>query len=200
MTNDDLFPEEDGSTPLTAEEKKELIVKDAFTRGQLNELEARNIAHALIWAEADSWLKKNLLSVSGIKHLHKEMFKEVWRWAGDFRTSMKNVGNIEVKHVQSEVHQIATNTELAVKQKTYPLNEIAVRLHHRLLWIHPFPNGNGRHARAMADLLLQFNGDAPLTWGKSLSSDRKKQRDKYLEAVRKADKQDFEDLVKFATL
>jgi len=152
---------------------------------------------ALRWARTSRKLKKELLSISGILNLHREMFQEVWRWAGKFRGSEKNIG-VPPEQIQENVYNLCEDVKTWIEKDIYPWDEIGVRFHHRLVVIHPFANGNGRHARVAADLLLQFNKQKIFTWGSSELSDGEDARTQYLAALRKADKGDYADLIAFA--
>jgi Fic-DOC domain mobile mystery protein B len=151
----DLFEEPDDATPLTAEEMRELIPAHIAYRRELNEAEQENIARAQDWALNR---RRDPLSEKFVKELHRRMLGDVWRWAGKFRTSERNLG-IAFYEIPVALRHLLNDTKAWIEYKTYPPDEIAVRFHHRLVQIHPFPNGNGRHARLMADLLvMRFGG------------------------------------------
>ena len=185
-----------GSTPLTAEEGDDLIPYVA-NRGQLNRLEQSNILEAERWAF--SRRRTDLPSLDFMRDLHGRMFGEVWRWAGNFRSSNKNIGDVESTQVPTQLQGLSDDTGYWVAHETYPPDEIAARFHQRLTWIHPFPNGNGRHARLMTDLLLVQMDQPRFTWGagKDLVT-AGVVRASYLEALRRADRQDFAPLLEFA--
>ncbi len=187
-----------GSTPLTAEEQDDLIPYVA-NRGQLNRLEQSNILEAERWAF--SRRRTDLLSLDFMRDLHRRMFGEVWRWAGNFRSSNKNIGDIDSTQVPTQLQRLNDDTGYWLVHETYPPDEIAARFHQRLTWIHPFPNGNGRHARLMTDLLLAQMDQPRFTWGagKDLAT-AGVVRASYLEALRWADQQDFAPLLEFARL
>ncbi len=185
-----------GSTPITAEEGDDLIPYVA-NRGQLNRLEQSNILDAERWAF--SRRRTDLLSLDFMRDLHRRMFGEVWRWAGNFRSSNKNIGDVDSTHVPTQLQGLNDDTGYWVAHETYPPDEIAARFHQRLTWIHPFPNGNGRQARLMTDLLLVQMDRPRFTWGagKDLAT-AGMARARYLEALRRADQQDFTPLLEFA--
>lgn len=186
-----------GATPLDADEVKALIPRYMENQAQLNEAEQENILKAELWAKKQ--LKKNLLTEKFIKRLHKEMFSKVWRWAGKFRQTNKNIG-VDWHKISVELHKLLKDTIYWIENETYPWHELGARFHHRLVSIHCFVNGNGRHARLMTDLLLRSNGEKAFTWG--LNQDpgvmgTAKIRSAYIEALQAADDKDFKPLVHF---
>lgn len=185
-----------GATPLDPDESKGLIPSYISTQSELNEAEQENIIKGEIWA--DRQLKKNVLSEAFIKRLHTEMFKEVWRWAGKFRDSEKNIGVPPYK-ISTELHKLIKDSEYWIKNETYNWDELGARFHHRLVSIHCFSNGNGRHARSMTDLLLKVNGQKPFTWGAGLKDKQMVPgvRTEYIDALRAADEKYLEPLIKF---
>ena len=156
----DLFAEPDDATPLTPEERRDLIPAHIAFRDELNVAEQENIARGQDWALAR---RRDVLTEKFIKDLHQRMLGEVWRWAGRFRTSERNLG---IPHFEIPValRQLLEDTRTWIELGAYPPDEIAVRFHHRLVQIHPFPNGNGRHSRLMADLLVMRLVGERLTW------------------------------------
>ena len=186
-----------GATPINAEEAHDLIHYVA-TQDQLNQLERDNIRNGMRWAEKSRRLKKNILSVDGIKLLHKRMFGDVWRWAGAFRTTDKNIG-IPWFQIGEEVHKLCEDFTYQIAQGTKDWDRLVVSFHHRLVLIHPFPNGNGRHSRLCADLLLHFSNKKRLSWrSSSLLNDDEIRKD-YILALKAADSGDIEPLILFAT-
>ena len=129
------------------------------------------------------------------------MFYQVWRWAGIQRKTDKNIG-VDFSQIPMKLKYLFEDTKYWIKNKTYTWDELAVRFHYRLVLIHTFPNGNGRHARLMADILLKINGQEPFTWGERIyhsSADvENKTRKLYLVALRKADAGSFSELIAFA--
>ena len=147
----DPFTEPDkAATPLTPEEMRHLIPAHVAHRRDLNAVEQENIARAQEWAMYGR--RRGLLSEKFLRDLHRRMLGDVWRWAGRFRTSQRNIG-IDYWLIATELRQLLDDAKAWIEYNTYAPDEIAVRFHHRLVLIHPFPNGNGRHARLMADLL-----------------------------------------------
>ena len=184
-----------GATPLDPDDTYRLKIKHITTRQELDRWEQDNINDALQWLGRRR--NADILTESFIKTLHKEMFGKVWKWAGTFRKSGKNIG-IDWTQISVNIHNLLEDVRFWIDHKTYGEDEIAVRLHHRLVLIHPFVNGNGRHARLMADVLLQkiFLGE-PFSWNIPGVNDSDKVRKKYLLALREADKNNYSALLAF---
>jgi Fic-DOC domain mobile mystery protein B len=166
----------------------------------LNAFERLNINDARRWAMRPGQLKRpDLVSDIFARELHRRMFNAVWRWAGFYRTTDKNLG-WEVHRLTEGVRNAFEDARVWMAFSTYPMPEIAVRLHHRLVLIHPWANGNGRHARLIADVIMAADDRAgELTWGAKVdlvSSGEIRRR--YIEAVRRADEGDFAPLITFA--
>lgn len=194
----DLFASADDATPISADEQPALI-PSITTRAELNQVERLNINAARVWAMRRAVLRRpDLLSDVFARELHRRMFNRVWSWAGRYRTTEKNLG-WEVHRLAEGVRNTFDDARAWFEFSTYPLPEIAVRLHHRLVLIHPWPNGNGRHARLMADIVIAANGGAELTWGakRDLTATGEVRRC-YIDAVRAADEGDFGPLIAFA--
>ena len=180
---------------LTPEEIRDLIPAHIAYRSELNEAEQENIKRAQEWALGPRW--RDLLSEKFAKALHRRMLGDVWRWAGRFRTSQRNMG-IDYWLIPTELRKLLDDTKAWIEFKTYPADEIAVRFHHRLVLIHPFPNGNGRHARLMADLLIMRLGGERFSWGRESLRDPGVARQQYIAALRAADNHDIAPLLAFA--
>jgi Fic-DOC domain mobile mystery protein B len=191
---DELFQEPDNATPLTPEERVELIPAHIAYRAELNAVEQENIARGQDWALAR---RRDLLNEKFIKDLHAHMLGDVWRWAGKYRTTERNLG-IHYYEVPMAVRELLEDAKVWLQHKTYPPDEIAVRFHHRLVKIHPFPNGNGRHARLMADLLVMSLGEERFTWGRANLQQAGDVRGRYIEALQAADNHDYAPLLRFA--
>jgi Fic-DOC domain mobile mystery protein B len=193
--SDDLFAEDDdANTPLEAEEREALIPSYITLRRELNEAEQVNIASAMKWLSSQ---RGKLLDEKFLRRLHKEMFGQVWRWAGDYRTTPRNIG-VEAYRIGMDVAQAIDDARYWVEHETYSPDEIAVRFSHRLVAIHPFPNGNGRFSRLVGDLLAQKLGQPPFTWGRASLVDPTDTRNAYVEALRAADNHDYDALIAFA--
>jgi len=185
-----------GATPLGPDETAGLLLSHITTREELNHWEQMNIGEAEEWAFNRK--HKDLLSQAFICRLHKKMFGSIWAWAGQFRKSMKNLG-VQPWQIALEVNQLCQDTSEWIKSATYEPDEICIRFHHKLVWIHSFANGNGRHARLIADLLSKqiFNNE-PFTWGRTDLMGPGKSRAAYITALQAADQQDYSLLQQFA--
>jgi Fic-DOC domain mobile mystery protein B len=191
----DLFARPDeAATPLTPEEMRDLIPAHIAYRRELNQAEQENIVRAQAWALSR---RRNLLSEKFVKDLHRRMLGDVWRWAGRFRTSARNIG-IDYWQIPVALRQLLDDAKAWIEYNAYPTDEIAVRFHHRLVQIHPFPNGNGRHARLMADLLAMQLGRERFSWGRDSLRAAGAVRARYVEALRAADDHDIGPLLVFA--
>ena len=187
-----------GQTPLDPNEIEGLIPEHIARLSELNELEQANITKAI--RKYLNGRKKNwdITDPLVLRKIHLDMFSDVWNWAGKFRKTEKNIGVAPV-NISSEFKKACGDLEFWHKNGTYPHEEIAVRIHHRLVSIHPFPNGNGRFSRLVADIYLRKQNCKPFTWGGNLLSDGT-HRKEYLEALKAADKKDFSALFKVARL
>ena len=190
-----IFEQQDNdATPLTPEETRDLIPSYIAYRSELNEAEQENIARAQAWALNRH---RDPLSEKFVKDLHRQMLGEVWRWAGKFRTSERNLG-VAYWEIPAAIHQLLGDAKAWIEYKTYPPDEIAVRFHHRLVQIHPFPNGNGRHSRLVADLLVMRLGRDRFSWGRESLRDAGAVRQRYISALQAADDYDLGPLLAFA--
>jgi Fic-DOC domain mobile mystery protein B len=191
----DQYQEPDGVTPLDPDESEGLLLDHIQTREELNRWEQENIQKAFLWALTRK--NRNLLSQSFICTLHRKMFEDVWRWAGQFRTTEKNIGCDPV-YIATNVVQLCDECQGWLEFKSYPADEIAVRFHHRLVLIHPFPNGNGRHARLITDLLLDEFLDKPVfSWGNTDLNNPSEGRGEYIRSLKEADKGNITPLLNF---
>ena len=185
---------DDAATPLTPEETRDLIPAHIAYRRELNEAEQENISRAQDWALNR---RRDPLSEKFVKDLHGQMLGDVWRWAGKFRISERNIG-IAWWEIPVALRHLLDDTKAWMEYKTYPPDEIAVRFHHRLVQIHPFPNGNGRHSRLMADLLVMRLGQERFSWGRESLRDAGAMRQRYVAALQSADNHDVGPLLAFA--
>jgi Fic-DOC domain mobile mystery protein B len=190
----DLFDEPDQATPLTPQERHELKPAHIAYRRELNEAEQENIARAQDWALGR---KRDLLSEKFIRELHRRMLGDVWKWAGKFRVSERNLG-IPFYEIPVALRQLLDDTKAWIEYKTYPPDQIAMRFHHQLVQIHLFPNGNGRHARLMADLLAMRLGREQFSWGRESLRDPGAVRQRYIAALQDAGNHDIGPLLAFA--
>ncbi|MBL8236110.1 MAG: mobile mystery protein B [Bryobacterales bacterium] len=186
---------DDAATPLTPEERRDLIPSHIANRDELNEAEQENILRGQSWALRRR--RRDVLNEKFILGLHKQMFAEVWRWAGNFRQTERNLG-IPFYEVPSALRQLLDDTKAWFDYKSYSPDEIAVRFHHRLVQIHPFANGNGRHSRLMADLLVMELGRERFSWGRANLQEVGDLRGQYIMALKAADHHDIRPLLAFA--
>ncbi len=188
-----------GATPLDRDEAQGLIPSYINTQSELNAAEQSNILEAQSWVLGRK--HKNILSHAFIRKLHQKMFNQVWKWAGTYRKSDKSIG-IHWPQISTELQKLCADTLYWTEHSTYPWDELGVRFHHRLVSIHPFPNGNGRHARLITDVFMLTHEQTSFTWGsKTTKADIAKNgpiRSTYIQALQTADKKQFIDLIKFA--
>ena len=188
----------DGQTPLSEEEKDGLKIPSITTREELDEFEQLNIEKAIQWTFGKKLKAEQLLSEKFIKDLHKRMYGEVWKWAGTFRNSEKNLG-IKSYLIPVQLKQLLDDTLFWHENNTYPPAELAIRFKHQLVSVHCFPNGNGRHSRLMADLIMEkLFHQSFFTWGSNNLNKANESRKNYINAVRKADNYDIQPLITFA--
>ena len=188
----------DGQTPLSEEELQGLKIQSITTREELDEFEQLNIEKAIQWTIGKKMKPEDLLSEKFIKDLHRRMYGEVWKWAGTFRNSEKNLG-IKPFLIPIQLKQLLDDAAFWYENKTYPPDEMAIRFKHELVSIHCFPNGNGRHSRLMADLIMQKLYSEPfLTWGSSNLVKANDKRKAYIKAIKMADNRDLHELILFA--
>ena len=189
-----------GQTPIDANESDGLKIKTITTQSELNEFEQLNIERALHWTLRKRFTADQILSEEFILSLHKKMYGDVWKWAGKFRTSEKNLG-IPFPLIGIELRKLIDDTHFWINHNSFPSDEIAIRFKHRLVSIHCFPNGNGRHSRLMADLIVEKLFQAPcFSWGQSHSfhASNEEVRSAYLTALKEADRNNYKPLIEFA--
>ncbi|TKJ80897.1 mobile mystery protein B [Pseudomonas sp. CFBP13509] len=183
-----------GQTPLDPDEVAGLKPRHIATQGELDEWEAQNILKASRWVARQK--KLDVLNDHFCRELHVKMFDDTWKWAGTFRKSDKNIGCDWTK-IAVNLRQLLDNVAYWLEHNIFPPEEIAVRFHHRLVWLHAFPNGNGRHARLMTDCLLRQCGLAPFSWGRGNLVIVNEVRQRYIQALRAADANDYALLLAF---
>lgn len=178
-----------GATPLNPDELDGLKIRHITTRGELDRWEQDNIQEAWIWL--DKRRKRDILSEDFICKIHHQMFNKIWNWSGNFRRSDKNIGGSWTR-VAIELRQLLNDVKFWIENATYQPDEIGLRFHHRLVLIHLFPNGNGRHARLITDLLLtEILKQEPFTWGSENLSNGTDVRNRYIAALKAADNHDY---------
>lgn len=189
----------DGQTPINEEEKEGLKIKSITTQRELDEFEQLNLEKALEWTIHANLKPEKILTEKFIKDLHKKMYSDVWKWAGSFRKTDKNIG-IKWPLIGLELKTLIDDTKYWIDNKTYSPEEIAIRFKHRIVAIHCFPNGNGRHSRMMADIIIEsIFGKDVFSWQSSNMVKADEKRKEYISALRAADNGNIQPLIKFAT-
>jgi len=188
----------DGQTPIDEDEKESLLIPSITTRLELDEFEQLNIERAIEWTLTRKFTKEDVLSELFVKELHSKMFDSVWKWAGKFRTSNKNIG-VEWQVIAVSLRQLMDDCNFWIENNTYPDEEIAVRFSHGIVSIHCFPNGNGRHSRLIADIITNHIFKKPLfSWGSDNLVKIGEVRKRYINAIQEADKGNIAPLLEFA--
>ena len=188
-----IYPE--GATPLDPDEEEGLLLTHITTRGELDRWEQENIMRAMAWAERTTPI--DILNERFMQTLHRRMFSSVWKWAGHYRQSDKNIGG-SWHQVPMSIIDLCEDAKLWIRLQDESPDEMAVRFHHRLVAIHAFPNGNGRHARLMTDLLLENILHVPrFTWGSKSLLKNSQGRKEYIQALHAADGNRYQPLLKF---
>lgn len=197
MTDTIDFP--DGATPLDPDEMEGLKFPHVTTRGELDHLEQANIQDGLLWLERQKSI--DALDEMFIRQLHNRMLGQVWEWAGDFRKTGKNIG-VDPLQISVQLRTLLDDVKYWIENGAYGPKEIAIRFHHRLVKIHLFPNGNGRHARILTDaLLVRGLGEEPLDWTKGYDlQSMNERRSEYIAALREADRGNYDPLYEFINL
>ena len=188
----------DGQTPLDEEEKDGLKIKSITAQGELDEFEQLNIEKAVEWTIHSKFKLEKILTAKFVKNLHKRMYGDVWKWAGAFRKTEKNIGILWTQ-IGIELKNLLDDTKYWIANKTFPPEEIAIRFKHRIVSIHCFPNGNGRHSRMMADIIMEsIFGNEIFSWHQSNMVKANETRSQYIKALREADNGNFKQLIEFA--
>ncbi len=191
-----MFEAPTGATPLAPDTIAGLI-PDLHMRSELAEFEQLNIEKATQWSERSRTLKKDLLTIHGLRLLHQRMFDDTWKWAGEFRQCETNIGVVP-SQIQAHIAQLLGNMQWQLDNPPFDWDSLAARFHHQLVFVHPFPNGNGRHGRLASDLLLAYNKQVPFTWGRTrIDVAAKHVRAEYIAALQAADRGNLEQLLTF---
>jgi Fic-DOC domain mobile mystery protein B len=190
------FNEPDGATALDPDEMEGLLHSHVTTREELNGLEAANITEGLQWLSRRRG--DDIFTEDFVRSLHRHLFGEVWEWAGQFRRTEKNIG-IDPLYIGVQLRDVLEDARYWAEHNTYPPLETAARFHYRLVYIHPFTNGNGRHARIMGDTFLkQVHDLPPIDWSNGYDLNRNNDgRNRYLSALREADAGNYTPLVDY---
>jgi len=188
----------DGQTPLDEEEKDGLLIPTIATRGELDEFEQQNIEQAVQWTLGRSFKPHIVFTEEFVRMVHKRMYAEVWIWAGEFRKTNKNIG-VDKWQIPTGLRYLLDDVRYWHEHNTYPPDELAVRFKHRIVSIHCFANGNGRHSRLMADIIIGKIYNQPVfTWGATSQFNEDDVRAAYLRALKAADNDDYSLLLAFA--
>jgi Fic-DOC domain mobile mystery protein B len=187
-----------GQSPIEEDEKEGLLIKTISTRGELDEFEQLNIEKAIEWTMKRKFDINTILTADFVKELHKRMFEDVWSWVGKFRTSNKNIG-VDKFMIGIELKNLFDDCRDWLQKNVFSEDEIAIRFGHRIVKIHIFPNGNGRHSRLISDIFISHGFGKPyFSWGRINLTIKGEARDKYLKALRDADGNNYDALIKFA--
>ena len=189
---------EEGQTPLDEDEKEGIKIKSITTQGELDEFEQLNIEKAIEWTIHINFKAERILTEKFIKDLHKKMYGDVWKWAGEFRKTDKNIG-VNWTKIGVELKNLIDDTRYWIENKTFSPEDIAIRFKHRIVAIHCFSNGNGRHSRIMADVIIEsIFGNEIFSWHNSNIVKADETRKAYIKALREADNGNIDPLIKFA--
>jgi len=188
-----------GATPVNEDEAADLIPTHIYLQEELNEYEQANILIASKKYFSKSYKYSDILTFNFLLEVHKDMFDETWKWAGKTRKTIKNIG-VEVSQIFDQTKNLSDDVKYWIENKTYPNDEIGARFHHRLVKIHLFPNGNGRHARLITDILMKSLGESIFTWGNIDLYHEGKIRSKYIAALIEADNNNYKPLIGFVRL
>ena len=188
----------EGQTPLDEDEKQDLLIPTITTQSELDEFEQQNIELAVQWTMFHAYPADEILTEQFVKRLHYRMFGDIWSWAGEFRRTNKNIG-VDKFDIGIALRNLLDDTRYWIEHEIYGGDEIAVRFKHRLVHIHCFSNGNGRHSRLMADVIVEDIYDRPpFTWGRGSLRKKGESRSMYLAALRTADEGNITPLLEFA--
>jgi len=185
----------DGATPLDPDEAEGLLPDHISTRGELNAWEQLNIVKGAEWIR-DKVAVQDILTQDTMRELHRRMFSDTWTWAGRFRRSLQNIG-VAPEAISERLYNLLADVTYWIEHQTYSVDEIGCRFHHRLVAVHPFPNGNGRHARIITDALLRALGVVPFSWGSGSIDNPGVVRERYISSLRDADGEDYSALIRF---
>jgi len=187
-----------GQTPIDEDEKEGLLIQAISTRGELDEFEQYNIEKAVEWTLKNKFKLERILTEDFILEVHHRMFNEVWRWAGKYRKTNKNIG-VDKYQIAIELKYLLDDCKYWINNKIYNSDEIAIRFKHRIVKTHFFPNGNGRHSRLCGDILISHGLGYPVfTWGGADLGKKGEARKKYLDAIYNADNSKYKPLIEFA--
>ena len=188
----------EGQTPLDEDEKEGLLIPTIATRGDLDEFEQQNIEQAILWSLKRPFKADAVFSESFIQTVHRRMYGDVWAWAGEFRKTNKNIG-VDKWQISTELRYLMDDVKYWHTNNTYNPDELAIQFKHRLVTIHCFPNGNGRHSRLLADIVVsKLYGLPVFSWGAANLVKQSDSRSAYLAAMKAADRGNIQPLLNFA--
>ncbi len=189
---------DEGQTPLDEDEKEGLLIHTITTKRDLDEFEQLNIEQAIQWTLSRNFKQKEILTEAFVKEVHKRMYNKVWAWSGEYRKSNENLG-IDKWRIATELRTLLNDIIYWIENETYSPDEIAVRFKHRIVSIHCFANGNGRHSRLMADIIIEKIFNRPIfSWGAGKPVANGNTRIDYINAIKAADSGNFNLLLIFA--
>ena len=188
----------DGQTPLDENEREGLKIRSITTQSELDEFEQLNIEKAVGWTIRTELKPEKILTEEFVKDLHRRMYGDVWKWAGTFRKTEKNIG-VPWIQISVELRILLDDMKYWIENEAYSPEETTIRFKHRIVSIHCFPNGNGRHSRMMADIIIEsIFGNEIFTWHQSNMVRADETRRKYIDALRAADRSNIAPLIDFA--
>ncbi|HBH79510.1 MAG TPA: mobile mystery protein B [Nitrospira sp.] len=194
----------DGTQPggeTSGDDISGLILAHLETRAERNVAEAQAISLAYDKYIFEARRKKQgtrWLTDEFIRNVHQDMLGSIWDWAGKYRRDNLNIG-MDWHLIPEQVRLLCDDfLHWDAQASTMPVLEVAARLQNRLTKIHPFRNGNGRHARLMTDIFFLSRRHPLLEWPQTqLMSEGHQIRAQYITAMQDADQGDFSSLVKF---
>lgn len=198
----ELIDNPEGATPLNLDDMLGLKYKHIDTREQLNEVEAANILQGQIWASklnkgAKELTRDDIFNRDFVSDLHKALFGEVWEWAGHFRKRELNIG-VDPKNIAVDLHNFLEDAKCWLEFKHYDNLELSARIQHRLVQIHPFVNGNGRHSRVFTDIVrVYLLNEKPIKWANAKLENMTEERNSYISGLREADVGDLSTFIKY---
>jgi Fic-DOC domain mobile mystery protein B len=195
MMKSHVIVDRDGSTPLDHDQLIGIRFSHLTTMGELDELEDLNIQKGLEWLNRQK--SKDYLSIEFLTKLHEKLFGDVWKWAGKFRTAEVNISKYRPYDIGPQLKNLFEDSKLWIDGGKMTWDEISAELHHRLVTIHPFPNGNGRTTRIFTEYVQKRNHQQISSWRASLADQPQERRNSYIKALRFADKGNFELLIEF---
>lgn len=188
----------DGQTPLDDDEKEGILIPEISTRAELDEFEQKNIEQAIQWTLQKSFKQEDVFTEMFLRDVHRKMYGEVWSWAGEFRKTDKNIG-VDKWQIGTNLKTLLDDGLIWLEKKVYGPDELAIRFKHKLVSIHCFPNGNGRHSRLIADIIIDKILKKPIfTWGSGNLVRSGDTRTKYIQGIKEADNGNLGPLISFA--